>query len=323
MRPWLRWTLAVFALLAVIWVVAPRAPVDTEISFDPTTIGLDVDAYLAQGEQQFSDIVPGTEKQVIWAGEPGTKTPLAVIYVHGYSAAAPEIAPVPQQVARALGANLYFTRLSGHGRSEDAMAEPTAGDWLEDMAETMAIAERIGERSLILATSTGATLATSMAAAHPEVMSQVEGMVFVAPNFAVNSRAAFLLRAPFVRHWLPLVLGERRGFTPINEAQARYWTERYPVTALLPMAALVHHARTLDHARIPIPVLFYFSDEDQVVSPVAARRVAADWGGPVTIINPELTAADDPWSHVIAGDIVSPGQTEAAVAAILDWAKGL
>ncbi|SIO04332.1 alpha/beta hydrolase [Vannielia litorea] len=323
MPPWLRWLLALFLLVAGLWWLAPRTPVETEISFDPGQIGADVEAYLAAREMQFSDIVPGTEKQVIWAGESGARTPLAVLYIHGYSAAAPEIAPVPQQVARALGANLHFTRLAGHGRSADAMAEPSAGDWLEDMAEALAVADRIGEQTLILATSTGATLVTSTAAEHPEAMARVKGMVFVSPNFAVNSRAAFLLRAPFVAHWLPLVMGERRGFTPLNEAQARYWTEEYPVAALLPMAALVHHARTADHARITTPALFWFSDADAVVDARATRAVAARWGGPVTLLSPELTEADDPSAHVIAGDIVSPGQTAATTAAILDWMKSL
>jgi hypothetical protein len=38
-----------------------------------------------------------------------------------------------------------------------------------------------------------------------------------------------------------------------------------------------------------------------------------------------LGAGDDPYSHVIAGDILSPGQTARATKVILDWmgANGL
>ena len=32
---------------------------------------------------------------------------------------------------------------------------------------------------------------------------------------------------------------------------------------------------------------------------------------------------DDPYAHVIAGDILSPGQTEPVIAIITDWARGL
>jgi len=32
---------------------------------------------------------------------------------------------------------------------------------------------------------------------------------------------------------------------------------------------------------------------------------------------------DDQYSHLIAGDIVSPGQNDAAVRTILDWIAGL
>ena len=88
-------------------------------------------------------------KRIVWAGAAGQKTPLAVIYVHGFSASAEEIRPVPDEVAKALGANLFYTRLAGHGRSGDAMAEPLAGDWIEDMAEAMAILQKLsGERPL-------------------------------------------------------------------------------------------------------------------------------------------------------------------------------
>lgn len=320
---WLgRVLLALILGVAIAWLLAPREPVDTEISFDPNSLGGDLDAYLAQEEARFSDIVPGAQKQVIWAGARGARTPLSVIYIHGFSASAPEIAPVPQQVAAALGANLYFTRLRGHGRDGAAMGEAEAGDWLEDMAEALAIGARLGERTLILSTSTGSTLA-AIAATDSAAMARVAGIVFVSPNFRVNSAAAFLLRAPFARRWLPLLLGEERAFTPMNERHARYWSERYPLVALLPMAALVQHARSLDYGAVSTPALFYFSDADKVVDARETRRIAARWGGKVTIVSPDLTPADDPHAHVIAGDIVSPGQTGAAVQAILAWARGL
>ena len=95
-------------------------------------------------EQQFPDIRPGAAKRILWAGEKGARTPLAIVYIHGFSGSAEEIRPVPDEVARTLGANLYFSRLAGHGRRPAAMAEPDAGDWIEDMAEAMAIGRRLG-----------------------------------------------------------------------------------------------------------------------------------------------------------------------------------
>lgn len=89
------------------------------------------------------------------------------------------------------------------------------------------------------------------------------------------------------------------------------------------MAALVEAVVALDHGMAQVPALFWFSNADTVVDPAMTHEVAAMWGGPVQVVQPELGPGDDPSAHVIAGDIVSPGQTEAAVAGMLDWIGGL
>ena len=69
-------------------------------------------------------------------------------------------------------------RLAGHGRSGAAMAEPLAGDWIEDMAEAMAIGRRLGDRVVVIATSTGGTLA-AIAATDPVLSEGLAGVVLV------------------------------------------------------------------------------------------------------------------------------------------------
>jgi len=43
------------------------------------------------------------------------------------------------------------------------------------------------------------------------------------------------------------------------------------------------------------------------------------WGGPVTVHNVTMGPGDDPSSHVISGDIMSPGQTETTIKGMLQW----
>ena len=126
-----------FLTIAALWLFVPRPGVDREISFDPARLPADLDAWVQQSEQQFSDIRPGDGKRIIWAGAKGAQTPLSIVYIHGFSASPAEIRPVPDEVARALGANLFFTRLTGHGRTGAAMLDATAEAWLADMAEAM------------------------------------------------------------------------------------------------------------------------------------------------------------------------------------------
>lgn len=311
--------LVVLLLLAgALWLLAPVEPVDRDISFDEGELPGDLDRYLAEREARFSDITPGTEKRILWAGAPGARTEIAVVYLHGFSATSEEIRPVPDRVAEALGANLHFTRLAGHGRPGAAMAEATAGDWLEDTAEALAIGRRIGRKVVVIATSTGGTLA-AIAATDASLVDGVKGIVFVSPNFRLRNPAAPILTMPFGRHWGPLVAGAEIGFEPQSEAHGRYWTSRYPSVAAFPMGALVRHARGLDYSGVTTPALFVYSEADSVVSAAETRRVAARWGGIVEELPVELPPGDDPYNHVLAGDILSPGNTGPLVEAILDW----
>lgn len=324
MPRWLGRILAcTFLAIAALWLLAPREGMDATNRFDASALPDDLANYLQDREAVFSDITPGAEKRIVWAGSPGTKTPLAVIYLHGFSATSEEIRPVPDDVAKALNANLYYTRLAGHGRPGAAMAQATPEDWVLDLDEALAIGRRIGDRTLVIATSTGGTLAT-LAASDPERADGLAGMVLVSPNYRLaNAPAQIILDAPFVRLWGDRVAGKERSFAPQNADQARWWTTSYPTVALYPMATLMRHVRALDLSTTRTPALFIYTDADQVVDAATTARIAAGWGAATAIFQPKLTDADDPYSHVIAGRVLSPGQTAPVTRAILDWAAGL
>ncbi|WP_244484305.1 MULTISPECIES: alpha/beta hydrolase [unclassified Rhizobium] len=277
----------------------------------------DIDDGLAHRESAFPDIRPGLAKEIVWA-DPSAKnrTPLAIVYIHGFSASKGEVRPLPDRIAEALGANLFYTRLAGHARSGDAMTEPTVEDWENDMAEALTIGARIGERTLIIATSTGASLAT-WALANPVLSARVAGAVFLAPNYRIKGRGAFLLTAPLAAMTARLILGPHRSFTPRNDLHAAYWTTRYPVRALLPMARLVKIVSTLSYENIRVPALFLHSSRDQVIDHSRTQVVAERWGGQATLLDPGDIG--DPHGHVIAGDALSPNTTKSLIGIILNW----
>ncbi|MBT8408869.1 MAG: alpha/beta hydrolase [Alphaproteobacteria bacterium] len=320
---WAARGLALLVLAALVLVLfGPREAVDTTVEFDPADVGSDVDAYLAAQEARFDDIVPGTQKRVIWAGAPNARTRQSVLFIHGFSATSEEVWPVPDLVAEALGANLVFARLAGHGRGSAAMAEPEAGDWIEDAAEALAVARAVGEGVIVISNSTGGTL-SAIAALRPEMSQNVEAFVFMSPNFGLNSFAAPILNWPGGRYWAPVVAGPERRFKALNPEHDRFWTLRYPTIALLPMSALVDYAAGLDYSAASQPALFMFSESDMVVDPDATRRIAGYWGGPVTLAPQVLGEGDDPYSHVLAGDILSPGMTSKVATQILKWIESL
>ena len=311
--------LACFAsFLILVFVFGSREPIRLSTGHDKIMIGDDIDAYLAMREGQFDDIIDGVEKQVIWAGEANVKTPLSIIYLHGFTASSKEIRPVPDRVAAALGANLYFTRFTGHGRQPAAMTDANVGRWMDDVGEAIKIGKQIGETVIIMATSTGGTLAAA-AALDKAAMENIGGIIFISSNFAINSRAADLLTWPFARQWVPLVIGTEQQGNPRNDRHAHYWMMTYPTTALMPMAAIVAAVDQESYDDVDIPALFYYSRQDQVVVPEKTAAFARSWGGETKTIIANLTADDDKFSHIITGDIVSPNQTESAVDHMLVW----
>lgn len=275
-----------------------------------------IEASLAATEAQVPNLRPGCEKRIIWADAPAVKTPVALLYVHGFSASPEEIRPLPDLVAEPLGANIHFTRLTGHGQDGAAMGRATFADWQRDVAEAVEIAQTIGDEIILMGCSTGCTLATLALVGGV----QARAVIHMSPNFGLrNKLAQIVMDMPGVQHWGHLVAGKTRSFEPINEAHTRYWTTEYPTQAVHPMAAAVRAVDRADLSKVLTPAYFAFNEDDQVVHPKDIRKVIARWGGPalVDIIVPGL--GDDKMGHVMAGDVFSPNQTEPLAGRISTW----
>ena len=315
--------LTLIVLGSAIYFFGPREEVNLHPTFDSRKFDEGVQVYFESTESAFDDIVPGVEKRVIWQdGFKEQRTPYSVLYIHGFSASSEEIRPVPDLVADALGANLVYTRLKGHGRGGLAMAEGTASSWMQDAAEGLAAARAVGEQVIVISTSTGSTLAAA-AALDADLSEDVIGMVFVSPNFGVNNAAAWIPSLPWARKWLPILMGPERDVSGSDPERNKYWSTVYPWEAVVPMSVLVDTVYTLDFSEAWVPALFWFSDDDQVVRPDRTHKIAEDWGALATVKLVTMKPGDDPSAHVIAGRLRSPGQTSTAAEGILDWLKTL
>jgi pimeloyl-ACP methyl ester carboxylesterase len=313
--------LIVVVLLVMAFLLGPRVAVDTAIRFDPAVISDDPDAYLAAAEAAVPGIREGLQKEIIWVN-PATKskTPLSIVYIHGFSASKGELRPLPDKVATALGANLYYARLAGHGRDGAAMAESSVNAWINDYAEAVAIGRAIGNRVVVIATSTGAAIAT-WAATQPDLGDRVAAMVLISPNYGVQASGAFILTMPWGKQITDMVMGKERSFPVENELHGKLWTSRYPSSATLPMAAMTELARESPVERSTIPALFIFSPNDKVIRPDLVREVAARWGAPHELA--PIERSGDPSNHVVAGDALSPATTDALADRIVAWVRAV
>lgn len=303
-----------------LWYFAPRTDWPPAAQVAPVVPGADLDVWLETREGVFDDLTPGTQKLIHWAGERGTATDLALVYLPGFSATRQEIAPVPLRLAEALEANLFETRLAGHGRPGAALGEVSVDDWATDLAEAMAIGERLGQRVVLIGTSTGGALAV-LAALDPDYRERIAGIILVSPNFSPADRMAFVLDLPWASTWGPWIFGTERSWEPANAAHGRYWTTSYPSAALFPMRVVQEAARHAPVEQARVPALVFYAEGDRVVDSRVTEEVMARWGAPVTMQRVE--DANDPQQHVIAGDILSPDATAGVVAASIVWARGL
>ena len=300
--------------LGVAVALGPRPRV--EAAWTEPEVGPDLEAWLAAREAAVANLRAGEAKAVVWADSmTRARTALALVYLHGFSADRHEVEPLVSELARDLGANAYFARLAGHGQNGAAMADATVEDWLADAAEAVAIGADIGERVVLVGTSTGATLAL-WAAARPEAADRLGAVVLISPNLGLRDRASRLLLWPWGGLLGRVVVGRERCFVPKNEAQALHWTACYPTRALLPMMALVAHVRSLDLGQVRAPTLVVYSSRDAVVDPSETESVLASLGGagPMLFL---VEDSGDPAHHVIAGDIMSPASTDAVRERIL------
>lgn len=310
-----RWLVLSLSACVAIALAGPRIKVDTRIqSFN---LPEDLDGYLKARESRYPDITPGTEKKIFWHQQQKDIRPYALVYLHGFSATRQEISPLPEQVAETLGAHLFATRFTGHGRSGEAMAEASVNAWLNDGAEALEIGRRLGRKTIVIAVSTGATAALYLAK-QARFREQIAAVVLLSPNLGLPDPKAGILSWPWGQQVAEGILGPERSWQPRNAAEARYWTHRYPTRALLPMIGLVELTRSQDFRTYRIPTLMVYSPNDQVISVPKMQTVFKQMAAqPKELM--AFTQSADSEQHILAGDILSPQSTSPLKHLILEF----
>ena len=262
-------------------------------------------------------LIPDTESRIVWAdGE--ARTSWSVVNLHGFSATRQETAPLAETVASMLNANLYEARLTGHGRVEQPLAGVRAEDWLQDAADALASGAAIGDKIVVIGTSTGATLAAAML--DHELAKHIDTLVMISPNFEPRDPGARWLTRPAGPLLARLAVGDTRCWEPRDELQERFWSTCYPTAAAVEMMRLVDRANRLLPADIPQRLLMFYSRGDMVISPKAALDVFNATASPQKAAM-EITDSEDPSQHVLAGDILSPTTTQTVADAIVSFIR--
>jgi pimeloyl-ACP methyl ester carboxylesterase len=254
-----------FILIAGIYFLgpAPDAPVYDKTILAVPSNAEDLQAFVQQQENKHL-IKKDNEARIIWADSSRKKTRYAIVYLHGFSACQKEGDPVHMRLAEEFGFNLYLSRLSDHGvDTTEALQLYTADRAWNSAKEALAIGNAIGEKVILLSTSTGGTLALKLAAEFPD---RVHALINLSPNIAINNPAAFVLNDSWGLYIARMVMGGKYRDTGASIEKSAYWNGKYRLESAVQLQELIETAMTEETFKKitqPSLTLYYFKSEEE------------------------------------------------------------
>jgi pimeloyl-ACP methyl ester carboxylesterase len=265
-----------------------------------------LEQYVAHIESRHK-LKPENEAMIVWNDSSRGRTSYSVVYLHGFSASRMEGDPVHRDFARKFGMNLYLARLADHGiDTTESLLYFTPDRLWESAKEALEIGKQLGDKVILMGTSTGATAALMLAAQYPE---DVFALINLSPNIEIKSGAAFITNNPWGLQISRLVMGGNYNNTGGSEEEARYWNKRYRLEAVGQLQELLETAMNDDlFARVKQPslTLYYYKDEenqDQTVSVDAILKMNKSLGTPDEL--KEAIAIPTGGGHVLGSSVVS------------------
>jgi esterase/lipase len=258
-------------------------------------------------EEALHKLKPDNEARIIWFNDTlKEKTDYAVVYLHGFSASQEEGDPVHTRFAKQFGCNLYLSRLAEHGiDTTEAMANLTADKLWNSAKEAYVTGRQLGKKVILLATSTGGTLALKLAAEYPDIA----GLILLSPNIAINDPLAWVAN----NHWglqiAHLVKGKYNTTGDTTAMEKKYWYYKYrmeSVTEIQELLETTMKASLFEKVKQPVLMLYYYKDEehqDKTVKVSAMKRMFRQLGTPDSL--KREIAVPNAGEHVIGSYIKS------------------
>ena len=266
-----------------------------------------VEEYIKTKEAQHK-IKPDNEARIIWANDSAKqKTEYAIVYMHGFSASQAEGEPVHRNIAKKFGCNLFLTRLAEHGiDTTEPLAKLTVEKYWNSAKESFAIAKQLGNKVILMGTSTGGSLALKLAAEFTEVHS----LILLSPNIAINEDKAWILNNPWGLQIAKLVKGSAYNDSKDQrDIYKQYWNHHYRLEGAVALEEFLETAMrkaTFEKIKQPTLVLYYYKDDvhqDSVVKVSAMKEMFEELGTPKSL--KKIVSMPNTGNHVMASYIKS------------------
>jgi pimeloyl-ACP methyl ester carboxylesterase len=306
----LYWILGIVVVFASAYLLGPKPPKPLYSNSFPSVPGTSkaLEEYV-KGKESKLRIKPENEARIVWADDSAkAKTPFSVVYLHGFTASQEEGDPIHMNFADSFGCNLYLSRLAEHGLvTEEPLRDLTADKYWESAKEALAIGTRLGQKVILMGTSTGGTNALQLAAAYPD---KVHGLILLSPNIEIFDPNAPLLNNPWGLQAARLIKkSDYVMSSDQSETYRKYWYSKYRlegVVALQEMIETTMNKETFSKVKAPVLLMYYYKDairQDSVVKVSAMSRMFSQLGTPAAA--KREVAVPNAGDHVIGSYIKS------------------
>lgn len=273
-------------LLVIVYFTGPKVNKPSLIKTKPivTSNLMQLEKQINESEAAIVNIKPDNEARIIWADSIPKKTPYCIVYLHGWSASQEEGDPIHVETARRYGFNLFLPRLAGHGlKEEEPLLNLTADEYLDSAEKAIAIGKQLGDKVIIMGTSTGGTLGLHFSAGD----TAIAGLMLYSPNIEIFDPTAKLLSKPWGLQIARLVTGDDyHEFDDRTKLIDQYWTSKYRLEALTQLQVLMDETmvkETFQKVTQPVFLGYYYKDEihqDSTVSVAAMLEMFKELGTP-------------------------------------------
>lgn len=337
----------VLVVLGVVYTTGPKpspAKWDPELPAVPSDLE-ELESLIEKSELALGNIKPDNQSRIIWTAKGKKKTPYSIVYLHGFTASYGEGDPVHRELAQYYGCNLYVPRLSRHGLDdEDAFVELTPQSYVESVRQALAVGRALGDKVIVVGTSTGGLFALALAASYPQ---DIEAVVLYSPLIDFVNPSAYILAEPWGLQLGRFVMGsDYATWANKDSLRMQYWYSKYRLEGLVSLASLVNDLVKPElFSRVTCPVFlgYYYKSEteqDNVVSVAAMRQMFTQLGTtpdlkreiafPLTgdhVIASHITSKD--WKTVrdatmaFLGDVVGLNPTDEVPNEVIERAMGM
>jgi len=258
--------LAVIAIILVVFLVGPITE-KPSVSWEVPASQEQVDVQLLKAEidtrEKNTDFIKeDNESRIIFADSIPQKTEYCLLYIHGFSASPHEGYPVNEDFAKRYGMNAYIPRLHAHGlETGQNLLDMTPDKLVESAKNALNVARQLGDKVILMSTSTGGTLSLILAAGNPDI----SALILYSPNIEIFDDMSKILTYPWGLQIGKLVNGEMVEYPDDPAIVQKYWQSSYRIEAVAYLQSLVENTMTHEtFAQVTQPVFlgYYYQDEE-------------------------------------------------------------